>query len=99
MHKTCCDAKQHRGHGVPLSLVGIDDTCIRKDSESASASLSASLVSLERRSSSCKVVRAGILASLPLYQNGRGYWVLEKGSSSRLSQIRLLFASLYPVAK
>ena len=36
---------------------------VRKDSELASASLSASLVSLERRRSSCIVIRARILAN------------------------------------
>ena len=36
---------------------------VRNDSELASASLSASLVSFERRRSSCMVIRAGILAS------------------------------------
>jgi len=44
-------------------LVGIVDTCVRKDYESACASLSASFVSFERWSSLCKVIRFGILAS------------------------------------
>ena len=46
-----------------MSLVGIVGTYVRKDSELASTSLSASLTSFERRSSSCRVIRAGILAS------------------------------------
>jgi len=37
--------------------------CIRNDSELANVSLSASLVSFERRNSSCIVIRARILAS------------------------------------
>jgi len=63
IHDTCCDAKWHWGCGAPLLSVGINSTCVRKDSESASASLSASLVFLEILSSSCRVIRAGILAS------------------------------------
>ena len=45
---------------------------VRKDSELASASLSASLVSFERRRSSCIVIRAGILASLANMSNRKG---------------------------
>ena len=51
------------GHGISLSLVGIADTYVRKDSESVSASLSASLISFETRNSPCRVIRVGILAS------------------------------------
>jgi len=46
-----------------VSSLRVSGICIRNDSELASASLSASLVSFERRSSSCMVIRAGILAS------------------------------------
>ena len=46
-----------------LSSSGISDICVRNNSELASASISASLVSFERRSSSCMVIRAGILAT------------------------------------
>ena len=59
----CCCTKWHLGYRVPLLLVEIAGTCVRKDSGSECASLSASLVSFERRSSSCRVIRAGILAS------------------------------------
>jgi len=43
------------GHEAPSSFVGVG-TCVRNDSESASASLSASLVFFKRRSSSCRVI-------------------------------------------
>ena len=46
-----------------MSLKGIASTCVKKDSESASASLNASLVSFERRSNSCRVRQARILGS------------------------------------
>ena len=49
------------GHETPF-FVGAG-TCVRNDSESASASLSASLVFFKRRSSSCRVIRAEILAN------------------------------------
>ena len=55
------------GHEAPSSFVGIEGTCVRNDFKSASASLSASLVSFERRSSSCRLIRAGILASCANY--------------------------------
>ena len=51
------------GHRVSSSLIGTVGTCVRKVSESASASLSAPLVSFERRSSLYRVIRAGIVAS------------------------------------
>jgi len=47
----------------PIFIIGIAGTCVRKDSESESASLSASIVSFERQSSSCRVIRVEILAS------------------------------------
>ena len=43
------------GHEAPSSFVGID-ICFKNDFESASASLSASLIFFERRSSSCRVI-------------------------------------------
>ena len=46
-----------------MSSLGVSVICVKNDSELASTSLSASLVSFERRSSSCMVIRAGILAS------------------------------------
>jgi len=72
MDGTWCCTKWHRAYGVPLSLVGIAGTCVGKDSELASASLSASLVSFERRSSSCRVIQVGILASYANMSNWKG---------------------------
>jgi len=46
-----------------VSSLGISGMCVINDSELASAPVSASLVSFERLSSSCMVIRAGILAS------------------------------------
>jgi len=46
-----------------VSSLGISSICVRNDSELASASLGAFLVSFERWSSLCMVIRAGILAS------------------------------------
>jgi len=53
----------HSEHECWVPLSGVSGICIRNDSELASASLSASLVSFERCNSSCMVIRAGILAS------------------------------------
>ena len=50
------------GHETLSSFIG-DDTYVRNDSESARASLSASLIFFERWSSSCRVIRARILAN------------------------------------
>ena len=58
--RTSCITKQHYGHVVPSETA---DTCVSKVSELANASRIASLVSLERRSISCRVIRAGILAT------------------------------------
>jgi len=63
MDDTCRCTKWYWGHGILSSSVGIIGTCVKKVSESASASLSASLISFERQSSSYKVIRARILAS------------------------------------
>ena len=46
-----------------MSSLEISGICVRNDSELASASLSASLVSFERCSSSCMVIQARILAN------------------------------------
>ena len=64
MHGICCCTRWHWGHEAPSYVVGMG-TCVRNDSKSARASLSASLVSFERRSSSCRVIRAEILANCP----------------------------------
>ena len=80
-----------------MSLVGIIDTCVKKDSELASASLSVSVVSFERQSSSFRVIRAGILASCASISKQKGRRALEKGSSLRICQIVPPFASLCPV--
>ena len=53
----------HLEHKGWLSSPGVSGICVRNNSELASASLSASLVSFERRSISCMVIRAGVLAS------------------------------------
>jgi len=63
MDGTCHCTRWHWGHWVRLSLLGTAGTYVRKDSESASASLNTSFISFERQSSSCKVIRAGILAN------------------------------------
>ena len=62
MHGTCCCTIWHWGHETPSSFVK-NSNCIRNDSESVNAFLSASLVSFERWSSSCRVIQAGILAN------------------------------------
>ena len=67
------------GHEVSLSLAGFADTCVRKDSESASSSPSASLVLFERRSSSCRVIQAGILVSYANISKGKGALSLFEG--------------------
>jgi len=55
-----------------VSFLGVSGICVRNDSELASASLSASLVSFERRSSSCMMIRAGILASWATMSKRKG---------------------------
>ena len=62
MQETCCCTRWYRVHDAPSSFVRMG-TCVRNNSESTKASLSASLVSLERQSSSCRVIRAGILTN------------------------------------
>jgi len=59
-----------------LSSSKASSICIRNDSELASTSLSASLVFFKRWSSSCIVIRAGILANCTNILN-------QKGASSR----------------
>ena len=95
MHGTCYYTRWHRGHESPSSFV-VMGTCVRNNSESARASLSASFVSFERQSSSCRVIRAGILANCA--QSEREYWVLWKDSSSRIHQSESSCAFLYPSA-
>ena len=73
-------------------------TCVRKDSESASASLSASLVSFESQSSSCRVIRARILASCANMSKRKGVLSPLKGSFSRICRIEPTFVSFCPVA-
>ena len=63
MDGTCRCTKWHWEHRVLLSLIGIAGTYVRQDSESTSTSLSASLISFKRQSSSCRVIWAKILAS------------------------------------
>ena len=63
MQGTCCCTKWQWGHSAPMSSIGIEGTSVKNNFELASASLSAYLISLERRSSSCRVIRAGILAN------------------------------------
>ena len=46
-----------------MSSSRVSGICVRNESEIARASMSASLVSFERRSRSCMVIRAEILAS------------------------------------
>jgi len=71
MHGTCCCTRWHRGHEVPSSFVGMG-TCVRNNFGSARASLSASLVSFERRSSLCRVIRAGILTNFANMSKQKG---------------------------
>ena len=63
IHGTCRCTKWHWGHGARLSSREIEGTWVRKDSKSASTSQSASRVSFERQSSSCRIIRDGILVS------------------------------------
>ena len=81
-----------RARGLSVTL-GISGICVRNDSELASASLSASLVSLERRRSLCMVIRAGILASWANMSKRKG---LGLKASSRHGRIGFLSASLFP---
>ena len=67
MQDNCQNAKWHWGHGVLLSSAGIVSTCLRKDSESASASLNASLVSLERWSVTVPVLKIFIFTIITAY--------------------------------
>jgi len=88
IHDTCCTI-WHWGQEAPLSSVGMQGTRVKKDSESANTSLSASLVSFKRRSSSCRVIRAGILAIYANMSKRNGAF-LEKGSFSRIYQTNFL---------
>jgi len=78
-----------------VSSLGVSGICVRNDSELASASLSASLVFFERRSSSCMVIRAGILASWVNISKQKG--MLSPGPEGffRNNQTGLLSASLF----
>ena len=77
MHGTCYCTRCIGGRKLHL-LLGIG-TCVRNDSESASASLSASLDSFERQSSSCRVIRAGILANYVNMSKRKGALSLMEG--------------------
>jgi len=85
MQGTCCCTRWHRGHEAPSSFVGMG-TSVKNDSKSVRACLSAFLVSLERRSSSCSVIRAWILASCANMSKQKEYWVLWKDFSSKFHQ-------------
>ena len=98
MDGTCRCTKWYWEHRVPLSLAEIADTYVRKDSESASASLSTSLVSFKRLSNPCKVIRARILASCANMSKRKGSLNPFKGSFFNDLLIRLPFASFCPVA-
>ena len=60
------------GRGISLSSIGVTGTCVRKVSESERASLSVSLVSFERWSSSYRVIQAEILARCALMSKRKG---------------------------
>ena len=83
------------GHEAPSSFVR-NDACVRNDSESASASLSASLVFFERRSSSCRVIRAGILANCPNISKQKGALSPLEGFFFKDHQSEFPYVFLYP---
>jgi len=82
-----------------VSSLGVSVICVKNDSELASASLSASLVSFERRSSSCMVIRAGILASWASMSKRKG--ILSTGPESffRIWSNRTSFCFSFPVVR
>ena len=94
MNSICRYTKWHWGYRVPLLLVGIVETCVRKHSELVSASLNASLVSFQRWSSSCRVIQAEILESYTNMSNQKGASSPLEGSSSMTYQVRPLSAFL-----
>jgi len=62
----------HSEHKGWMSSPGVSSICVRNDSELASASMSTSLVSFERWSSSCMMIWARILASWANISNRKG---------------------------
>ena len=97
MQGTCCCTRWHWGHKAPSSCVRIC-TCVRNDSESVRASLSASLISLKRQSSSCRVIRAGILANCVNMSKRKGILSPLGDSSSKIHQSESPSAFLCPLA-
>ena len=81
-----------------MSSLGVSDICVRNDSELASAFLSASLVSFERRSSSCMVIRVEILANWANMSKQKGMLSPGLKASSGSGQTELLFAFLFPLS-
>ena len=90
MHGTCCCTRWHRGHVTLSSFIGMG-TCVRNDSELTRASLSASFVSFKRRSSSCRVIRDGILANCANMSKQKGVLSPLKGFFFRDSSKRISF--------
>jgi len=80
---------------IIMAIAGI---YVRKDSKSVSTSLSISLVFFERRSSSYRVIRSGILASYANMSKRKGALSILKDSSSMIYRIGPPFAFLCPVA-
>ena len=66
-------------------------TCVRNDSVSASTSLSASLVFLERRSRSCRVIRPRILANCANMSKRKGALSPREGFFFKNSSKRISF--------
>jgi len=83
------------------STVVINRDCryLCKDSESASASLSIFLVSFKSQSSSCRMIRARILASCVNMPKRKGALSPFEGSFFNYCQIESLFPSLCPVMR
>jgi len=85
-----------RARGLSVILRGLWQ-CVRNDSESASASLSASLVSFKRRSSSCMVIRAGILANWANMSKRKGILSPGPGGFFRTWSKRTSFCFSFPI--
>ena len=80
-----------------MSSLGVSGICVRNDSELTSASLSASLVSCERRSNSCMVIRADILASWANISKQKGMLSLGPEGFFMIWSDRTSFCFSFPV--
>ena len=79
-----------------MSFLEASRICIRNDSKLASVPLSAPLVSFERRSSSCMVIRAGILASCANMSKRKGTLSLGPEGFFKTRSNRTSFCFSFP---